>query len=161
MQRRQSIYTSGLELRADADGVGTVEGVVVRYGDVSPAFNESIDAGAFGDLKSADVIVNHQHVREQPLARTGSGLTLTDSDADLRASIELPDTQLGRDVATLVRSGVLQGLSTEFYISEFAIRSGLTHVTAAKLTGLAVVDRPAYPDSRIGLRQNRWAPIWL
>lgn len=164
MERLQQIYTSGLELRAEPEGVGTVEGVVVRYGDVAKAFNESIEVGAFGDLSNADVRVNFQHDRAQPLARTGAGLSLLDAADALRASIALPDTTLGRDTAYLVRSGVLQGLSSEMLIDDYAIENGLIHIRAAQLVGIAVVDKPAYPDSRIGMRANRthrWNPITL
>ena len=69
------------EFRQTDDGLGIVEGTIIRYGDVAtfPWGTEEIKAGAFGDVEGADLIANRMHERTQPLARTGAGLTITDS----------------------------------------------------------------------------------
>ena len=110
-----------LELRAAAagsDSPGTIVGPVVVYGDVASlagGVRETIAPGAFGNLAEADVIAHYFHDRSQPLGRTnGGGLTLMDSDEMLWAELVLPNTQRGRDVATEVRAGILQGYSSEF-----------------------------------------------
>ena len=82
--------------------------------------------GAFGDLATADVLLNMQHDRGRPLARTGGqgGLTLTDSVTTLRAVVDLPPTRDGLDVAELLRRGVLAGFSLEFRVEAEGERFG-------------------------------------
>ena len=139
------------EFRAgDSGSPGTLSGVVVRYGDLAqlPGFRERILAGAFGDLERASAIVNFQHERARPLARQGRGLTLTDGPDALRAAVRLPDTQDGRDAATLFREDVLRGFSVEFRVKQQAFDSpGLRTIRAAVFHGFGLVDKPAYGDS--------------
>lgn len=62
------------EWRETQDGV-VVEGVAVPYApstaDIAGMFKEQFLPGAFGDLSDADVLVNRQHDRAMPLARSG------------------------------------------------------------------------------------------
>ena len=128
----------------------TVSGVLVRYGEVAPRFGERIEAGAFGNLVTADLVLNIQHVRSRALCRTGgAGLTLTDSAQTLDVSARLPSTIEADDALTLIRSGVLRGLSAEYRVTARRQEGDVEVVTGAKLVGLAVVDRPAYPSSKI------------
>ena len=73
------------ELRADGR---TLQGVLVRYGDTATQFRERIEPGAFGDVASLDVLLNVQHSRSKPLARSGKGggLELTDTPEELAVS---------------------------------------------------------------------------
>ena len=134
------------EFRAEGDpsSAPVLVGTVIPYGEraiIGGRFSEEFTAGG---VQLGDVVANVMHVRERPLARLGTGLTLTDGDRALTARLELPDTQEGRDTATLVRQGVLKGFSAEFR----AIRDRWegTHrvIEAARLNGLGVVDSPAY-----------------
>lgn len=146
-----------LEYRSAEGGGDTLNGVLVRYGDVAatPAGPERISAGAFGDVSSLDVIANLQHQRTRPLARSGGGgLTLTDDAESLAAEILLPDTTDGRDTAALVKQGVLRGLSLEFAAVAESRSGGVRQIDAARLLGLGVVDKPAYPQSLVELRQT-------
>ena len=139
-----------LEFRAVDGQPGIVEGVAIRYGNEAklPGFRESFQAGAFGDISASDVIVNIQHQRTRPLARTGGGgLTLEDSAQHLRARLELPATRDGQDVAELLKRGVIRGFSIEFAVGQQRFEAGLRIVERARLLGLALVDRPAYGDS--------------
>ena len=147
-----------IEYREGSDGVGVVEGIAIRYGDVSDAYRERVESGAFGDVSELDIIANLQHQRTQPLARSGAGLTLTDTAENLTARIDLPDTTVGRDAKVLLQAGVLRGLSIEFWPDRYRMESDLMVVETAKLVGLALVDKPAYPDSAASLR---WSPIIL
>ena len=129
-----------------------LSGTAIRYGDVAtlPFGREVIDAGAFGDLANADVILNRQHDRGKPLARTGGGgLQITDSPVELRLQADIPDTPTGQEAMTLVRSGVLRGFSIEFRAVREYVRERILHVAEAALVGIALVDRPAYPDSQV------------
>ena len=139
------------ELRDEGDRV--VSGVAVRYGDTArlPWGEERIQPGAFDPV--GDVVLNRQHDRGRPLARTGGGgLTLTDGQDALRIRARMPETADGNDVLALVRAKVMRGLSTEFIAREERFEGGLRIIDRAKLVGIAVVDTGAYPDALIQAR---------
>ena len=146
------------EFRAGAEGSpGTLTGTAMRYGDVAMlpgGVRERFEPGAFGaDVERADVMANWQHARASPLGRTGGGgLTLTDAPAALRVELVLPDTAAGRDVAELAARRVLRGFSVEFRAAVDRFEAGVRVVQRAALSGLAVVDRPAYGDSLAALQ---------
>ena len=144
------------ELRA-AEDARTLEGVAIRYGDVAalPWGPERIVPGAFGDLSTADVILNTSHQRDRPLARTGgAGLELDDGPDRLAVRATIPDTRDGNDTLELVRRGVLRGLSVEMKVGDDAIIGGVREIRQAKLQGIGIVDRPAYPASEVEARQR-------
>ena len=139
------------ELRA-ADG--RLSGTVISYSDTASVGGqlERFVPGAFGDVASADVILNRQHDRRTPLARTGAGLTLTDGPESLRMAAQLPETADARDTLQLVSAGVLRGLSVEFRAIRETFENGVRVIHEALLTGLGVVDRPAYAQSIVEAR---------
>lgn len=139
------------EFRVEAEGV--IAGTAIRYGDTAKigAFAERFEPGA---LRFDDVIANLMHRREAPVARTGAGLTLTDGPSSLEARIELPDTVYGREARELVQARILRGFSIEFRAEEQRWEGKTRIITRASLTGLGVVDRPAYPDSVIAERMQ-------
>ena len=146
--------TVKLERRAvefRAEGNGTLSGVLIPYGvasDVSGLFRETFRAGSIRYGNS--VLVNRQHDRARPLARLGSGLTLSDSPESLRASVVLPDTTEGRDCGVLVTAGICRGLSAEFRaIREDWPTSGERVILEAELIGLAIVDEPMHSGAVI------------
>lgn len=141
------------ELRAEPDS-RQLSGVAVHYGDVAqlPWGKERIESGAFGSI--GDILLNRQHDRSKPLARTGAGLTLTDGSDALRMTAVLPPTRDADDVLQLVRSGVMRGLSTEFIAQDETFEGSLRIIHRAKLVGLAVVDQGAYPASLVAQREQ-------
>ena len=142
------------ELRADVDQ-RLLEGTALQYGDVArvDGGEESFEAGAFTDVSKADLLLNFQHERSRPLARTGGGgLVLTDSPERLEISATLPNTREADDALELVRAGVMRGLSIE-YLGLRRRREGVRSViTSARLGGLGLVDIPAYKASTISAR---------
>ena len=129
-----------------------LSGLVMKYGDIAqlPFGKEVIDSGAFGDVSKADLILNRQHDRSKPLARTGGGgLEIIDSPTELRLQADLPDTPTGREAITLVRNGVLRGFSIEFVSTREYVRDRELHIAEGRLYGIALVDKPAYPDSQV------------
>ena len=143
-----------IELRFD--GTRTIEGTVVRYGDtakLSWGGTERIERGAFGNVEGADVILNMQHDRGKPLARTGGGgLELIDNPTSLSLRAVLPQTRDADDALELVRSNILRGFSIEFTPKEYRLegkKGEMAIVEKAELGGVGLVDKPAYPQSSL------------
>ena len=132
-------------------------GTAIKYGDVAtlPFGKERIESGAFGSVTHTDAILNAQHDRGTPLARTGGGgLVLTDSPSALIIRADLPDTQPANDVLELVRKKVLRGLSIEFKATQERQENDLRVIEKAELAGVSVVDSGAYPNSTIEARRG-------
>ena len=138
--------------RAEVTNDLQLSGTAIRYGDVAtlPFGKEAIDSGAFGNLEDSDLILNRQHDRGKPLARTGGGgLIIEDSSTELKLRADLPDTEPAREAITLVRSGVLRGFSIEFRALREYVKDRVVHVAEGRLFGISLVDRPAYPESQV------------
>ena len=139
-------------------------GVVVTYNEETSKTSfgrEKILPGAFGDVSQSDVVLNVQHDRTQPLARTGKGgLRLIDSDVELRAEVSMPSTRAARDVYDLVEREVLQGFSVEMIVQSERYIDDVRVITGARLTGLGLVDKPAYSLSKAEARKKD-VPIWV
>ena len=145
---------AALEFR---DGGAVIEGVAMPYRSVAriaDAFDESVEPGAFGDITTADVILNRQHLRNEPIARTGQGgLTLTDSSTELRLKAEIPDYRA--DIRDMVSRGILAGFSVEMHVkAEDWPRGDRRIIRAAKLTGIGLVDRAAYGDATAAIAKR-------
>ena len=136
--------------RASIEDGNVLTGTVVRYSDTAtlPFGKEQIEAKAFQPI--GDVILNRQHDRRVPLARTnGGGLELIDSDVELRLRANLVDTVDGLDVLKLVRANVLRGFSVEFQALQERLSGDVVVVEKAVLRGIGLVDEPAYPQSHV------------
>ena len=152
---------------AEVDGAPAIQGTVVKYGDTARllGFRERMLPGS---LRFADVIVNLMHRRERPIARTGAGLILRDTGTALEATITPAEVRDGKEALELVKAGVLRGLSAEFKVDPNGERrgaDGIREITSAELTGLGIVDKPAYPQS-LAQVSKRYQPkegrrIWL
>ena len=124
---------------------------------------ELFQAGAFGDVSGLDILLYRQHTRALALARTKptdaddyGRLVLDDNEKRFLIQASLPDTTDSRDTLELVKAKILRGLSVEF--KPLQVRwDGLTRVIQkARLSGISVVDKPAYADSAVELR---WADM--
>ena len=143
-----------MELRAVDAKRRRIEGTVVRYGDVANvggAFKERIAPRA---LEFDSVMLNVQHDRRVPIARTGRGMTLTHSASGLEMVTELPATRAADDTIEAIEAGLFRGLSVEMVVTkdEWSQQPGdlaMRDVAAAKLHAIAVVDNPAYPHSQL------------
>ena len=156
-------YADGLQIRQDAGSPspGTINGVVVTYGDIAPspyggAGPERMVRGVWGrDVESQDWYSNlmHNHTKMLGSTRTGE-LRLTDSSSALSAELVLNDDDNGRECALLARRGVLKGLSSEFdIVAQLMASDGVRDVVRAAGVGLAVTDAPAYRKSQLSIRQ--------
>ena len=143
----------GFELRAVTDGV--LLGIAMPYGSRGQVgrFSEEFRPGS---LTFDDVIVNVQHDMKRLLARTGAGLTLTESRSALEARIELPDTTEGRDASVNAANGLYTGLSIEFFAKRDEWQGTHRVVHEARLDAIAVCARPAYAGATLnGLQEMR------
>ena len=143
------IERRAVEFRATDAGV--IEGVLIPYSTpsrIGGVFNEEFSPGSVRVLPG--LLANRQHDRARPLARLGHGLDITDTGAEVRASMTLPDTSEARDVKALVQAGVLTGFSAEFrVIAEDWPAVDRRVIREAELMGLAVVDNPAHESALI------------
>jgi len=116
--------SKGLEIRGDG---GSSPAVLTGYAAVFEVLSEplwfgreKIRAGAFARSlrEGADVVALYDHAG-QPIARSTSGtLKLREDDHGLHDEIDTADTQVGRDVVTLVRRGDLDAQSFGFFVEE-------------------------------------------
>ena len=142
------------------DGNRTISGIAMRYGDVAKlpwGEKERFEPGAFGDVSSADVLLNKQHQRSIPLARTGGGgLSFSDSSTELTITADLPETRDADDVIELVKKRILRGFSIEFLPKDYVIdrEKEIVVIKKAKLLAVAIVDRPAYNQSTVNPREK-------
>ena len=124
----------------------TLSGRAMTYGDVSPDYRERFEPGAFGEVRT--VPVNLQH---DPTIIVAPAALLRDSPRSLDVRADLPE---GSAALQLVRRGALSGFSIEFHAKAERREGGIRIVERADLTGLALVDRGAYPESTAEIRKR-------
>jgi uncharacterized protein len=155
-------YPNGLEVRAAAEvrtegrrltGYAAVFGVAARIG----SFNEVVAAGAFrASLASGgDVLALVDHDPSRLLARTSSGtLRLAEDAHGLRFDLDVPDTQIGRDVLALAERRDLGGMSFGFRVKQEAWPAkDRRELRAVDLVEVSVVHAfPAYAATSVDAR---------
>lgn len=140
-------------------------GYAVRWNSLSEViwdeFQEQFAPNAFSESLAAggDVRALYEHNYTQLLGRTTSGtLKLSQDDNGLRFELTPPDTQLGRDVLTLVERGDLSGMSFGFRALKDAWdltqSPYLRTIAAAELIEITVTSMPAYPESAVEVAQR-------
>lgn len=158
-------FPDGLELRAAIElraigrrleGHAAVFGVPARIGD----FSETIRPGAFrASLGSGrDVLALVDHDPTRLLARTSSGtLRLGEDSRGLSFALDVPDTQLGRDVLALAERRDIDGMSFGFRVTDEAWPSpGQRELRAVDLVEISVVAAfPAYAQTSVAARAIR------
>lgn len=121
-------------------------------------FSETIAAGAFGGL-GGDILALLDHDTGKVLGRTRSGTLRVHEDAKgLAFSLDLPDTQAGRDVLALADRGDLGGMSFGFTVPKGGESWQGTRRTlrAVTLKEISVVQAwPAYEGTEIALRARQ------
>lgn len=119
-------------------------------------FTETIAPGAFRSALAGDVLAMLDHDPGKVLGRTRSGtLRLSEDSKGLAFSLDLPDTQAGRDILALAERGDLGGMSFGFMVPKGGESWDGTKRTLRSigLKEISVVQAwPAYPDTEIALR---------
>jgi len=158
-------YSGGIELRYVAGKPRLVGYAAVFNKDSMPmaggAFVERIAPGAFKrSLKGDhDIRAFDGHDQSKPIGRESNGtLTLKEDEKGLRVEIIPPDTQVGRDIAENVRTGLLDGMSFGFTMEpegvqwDFKVRPAVRHIKDVNLVEVSPVAIPAFPDTSVALR---------
>lgn len=163
---------SGVALRSTGSGPGTAYGyaAVFELNSVDlGGFQERIKPGAFRDVLSQDVRALKNHDANFLLGRSNGkvrSLRMYEDHLGLRVEIDLPDTQIGRDTATEITTGLLDGMSFSFITdndewdySGDIIQRTILHVR--ELYDVGPVAYPAYTDTSVAMRSlDRNRPVW-
>jgi len=142
---------------------GTMRGYALKYDTLSQnlgGFVETVAPGAVDKslADGLDVLARYNHDDNMLLGRTASGtVRLTSDEVGLSYEVDLPDTQVGRDLAVLAERGDVYQSSFAFYTitdswgqteQGFPLRT----LEAVRLVDVAPVNTPAYLDTSSGLR---------
>ncbi len=155
----------GVEIRAAGrrlEGYAAAFGSEARIG----SFRETIRAGAFRASLAAskDVLALVDHDPSRLLARTGSGtLRLSEDTRGLAFALDVPDTQLGRDILALAERRDLGGMSFGFVVRDEAWPAkDQRELRAVDLIEVSVVQAfPAYGATTITARSRPAIPPGL
>ena len=133
-----------IEIRADESrqSPGRIVGTLMTYGTRARDRAEVFADGAL-TWPADGIVINKQHDRRKAFARVVPEVRGNEVVVDF----QVPDTQTGRDVVTLVRSGVLKGMSVEFRAVRDRWTNGVREIGSALLRGAALVDSPSYPTA--------------
>lgn len=127
---------------------GTFSGVASVYGAVDLG-NDVVEKGAFTKTireRKGKVKILWQHEIKSPI---GSG-TLRDTPEGLVVDGELAmDVQQAREAHSLMKKGILDGLSIGFETVKDAITEGVRHLKELKLWEVSVVTFPMQLDARV------------
>ena len=153
-----------VEAREDGKGKRIIGHAAVfnLLSDDLGGFREQIMPGAFKEaISKDDVRALFNHSEDHVLGRNKSNtLTLAEDDRGLRSVIDLPDTQLARDLAILMERGDISQMSFAFQIrreDQDWTKEGespwiRTIKRIEKLWDVSVVTFPAYPQTDAGVR---------
>lgn len=152
-----------VELRTDEaeGGKPKMSGYAAVFEQLSSdlgGFREKIAKGAFADsVGKNDVLALFNHDPNQILGRSGSGtLKLSEDDHGLAIEIDPPDTQLGRDLSTLMQRGDISQMSFGFYVKadhwEKVGDAWERTLLDVDLIDVSPVTVPAYPQTEVALR---------
>ena len=137
-------------------GPGRITGTLLTYNERA---SDRPMVFAQGALSWDDgVVLNLQHDRTKHLARFAP----TPDGDRLMVDVRLPDTVAARDAVTLIRAGVLTGLSAEVVPESEDSAGGLRRVTKGRLVAAAIVDGPSFRSSKVSVhaRQGPRRRLW-
>ena len=153
-----------IEVRADESRLspGRLVGVLMAYGTKARDREEIFESRSLSWPESG-ILINRQHQRTAPVMR----VTPVVEGNEVRIDAPLPDTTAGRDIAAEVRSGLFKGMSIEFRAVKQTIVGGVRRITAAVLSGAAIVDSGSYAGATVEVRAKgsatrpTEATLWL
>ena len=153
-----------IEIRADDASPGRLVGRLMRYGDVGQKGREVFAPGAL-HWPANGIRIDEQHASslargavQPPIVRA---MPFAAGD-EVRIDVALPDTQRGRDLATLMRMDppVYTGLSVEFRATQEHRAGGQRVIDSALLMGAGLTDNPSYHDTPVEVREDAPPQPW-
>jgi uncharacterized protein len=152
-------FETQFEIREEGDGM-TFVGYAAKFDQPSEnlgGFVEYVERGAFSrSLKSRnDVMLLWNHDAGQPLASTRSGtMKLTEDDIGLRVEARLPQTTLGKDLAILLRDGIVGKMSFGFNVvkDSWNAEGNERRLKSVRLFEVSAVVWPAYTQTSAAVR---------
>jgi len=165
----RSFALDEVRVEPGADGIGQrIIGHAAVFDLLSEdlgGFREKISPGAFAEVISTDdVRALFNHDDNMLLGRNKANtLSLAEDEKGLRSVIDLPDTQLARDLAVLMARGDVNQMSFAFEISKDGQdweKTGdgpwiRTIKKIKRLWDVSVVTFPAYPQTDAAVRAMR------
>ena len=152
-------FETTFEIREEGDGM-TFVGYAAKFDQPSEnlgGFVEYVERGAFSrSLKSRnDVMLLWNHDAGQPLASTKSGtMKLTEDEVGLRVEARLPETTLGKDMAILLREGIVGKMSFGFNVikDSWNAEGNERRLKSVRLFEVSAVVWPAYTQTSAAVR---------
>lgn len=152
-------FDTSFEIREEGDGM-TFVGYAAKFDQPSEnlgGFVEYVERGAFSrSLKSRnDVMLLWNHDSGEPLASTRSGtMKLTEDEIGLRVEARLPQTTRGKDLAILLRDGIVGKMSFGFNVikDSWNAEGNERRLKSVRLFEVSAVVWPAYTSTSASVR---------
>lgn len=152
------------EVRSAKDGKPQIEGYAAVFNTQTDLgyVRESIAPGAFKDAiaEKQDVRCLFNHQPDHVLGRTKSGtLSLEEDNTGLKFRCDMPDTQMGKDVHSMIKRGDVDQCSFGFIVrdeevnydnADYVVRT----IKKCDLFDVSPVTFPAYPTTSVEARSN-------
>ncbi len=153
---KRSFETAEVRARGrKLEGYAALFGAEARIGG---GMVETIAVGAFTNTLEtrADILALMDHDPSRVLARTRSGtLRLKQDTRGLAFELDVPDTQVGRDLLVLAERGDLGGMSFGFTAIDEAIDGSRRELRSVELYEISVVAAfPAYDGTVVNARSQ-------
>ena len=153
---------AGIELRATEGELSTLVGHAAIFNTLSVplwGFREKIDPGAFTKAITRDdvrALVEHDPARI--IGRnTAKTLRLAEDKKGLKVEIDIPDTQVGRDLQVSISRGDLSQMSFSFSVVSESWKTkdkvDIRTLEELELFDVSVVAFPAYEDTDVAQRR--------
>ena len=141
-----------LEVREDETrlGPGRLIGTLMQYGQQASDRAEVFEIGSLS-WPDDGVVINRQHLRQSPIMRA---VPVVVEGNEVRINAAIPDTTAGRDAASEIRSGLFRSMSIEFRSVRQTIVGGVRRISAAVLSGAAIVDSGSYAGATVEVRSK-------
>lgn len=161
---RRYLGLESIELRVEKrDGKVLLQGYPIVYGKMSVnlgGFREIVAQGSLdASLLDDDIRGLRDHNPTMILGRTKAGtMKLSSDERGVHMEIELPDTQVARDLIVSVERGDVSGGSFGFRVAPDGVEWAETDegivrtIRSARLFDVGPVTFPAYPDTEMWTR---------
>lgn len=168
MKNYETRYLKITEVRAlEAEGKRTIGGYAAVFEKLSEnlgifhEIREKIQPGAFAEsIRNDTQMAFWNHNNDLPIGSTKNGsLRLREDSYGLSFELDLPDTQIGRDVYTNVKTGIVDGMSFGFRATSDKVERGskesdpiIRTLLKGQLVEVSPVVYPAFPQTEVESR---------